>query len=77
MSELPTISGKDAIKVFQKLGFGLVRTSASHFIMKKPEHRFLLSVPVHRNADLKSGTLRGLIRDSGYSIEEFTDAMNE
>jgi predicted RNA binding protein YcfA (HicA-like mRNA interferase family) len=71
MSELPTITGKQAIAAFEKAGFSVVRVSASHHIMKKAGWRFLLSVPVHRSEDLRPGTLRGLIRGSGMSIEEF------
>jgi predicted RNA binding protein YcfA (HicA-like mRNA interferase family) len=72
MSELPAISGKQAIKAFSADGFSVVRISkSSHHIMKKPGHRYLLSVPVHGNKTLKPGTLRGLIDSSGMTVEQF------
>jgi predicted RNA binding protein YcfA (HicA-like mRNA interferase family) len=72
MSELPAISGKDALKAFEAAGFRVVRVSkSSHHIMKKDGHRFLLTVPVHGNKTLKPGTMRGLIRTAGLTVGEF------
>lgn len=69
MSELPSISGHDAVKAFGRAGFELARQRGSHAILKKEAHPVLLSVPLHDK--LKRGTLRHLIRDSGLSVEEF------
>jgi predicted RNA binding protein YcfA (HicA-like mRNA interferase family) len=72
MSELPSISGKQAVAAFEKDGFVLVRISkSSHHVMKKEGHRFLLSVPVHASKALKPGTLRGLVRSAGLTVEQF------
>lgn len=71
MSELPTVSGKQALNAFLSAGFILARTSASHHILKRVGHRFNLSIPIHGHSDLKPGTLRGLIRASGLSVDEF------
>lgn len=76
MSDLPSITGKQAIEVFASAGFEVVRRSkSSHHIMKKAGHAFLLSVPVHAHKNLKPGTLRGLIRASGLSVEEFVSML--
>jgi predicted RNA binding protein YcfA (HicA-like mRNA interferase family) len=32
-------------------------------------------VPVHSGRDLKPGTLRAIIRQAGFSIEEFNDLL--
>ena len=71
MSELPTVSGREAIAAFEKAGFVVARTSASHHVMKKEGHTLLLTVPVHGNKALKPGTLRSLIRASGLTKEQF------
>jgi predicted RNA binding protein YcfA (HicA-like mRNA interferase family) len=34
-----------------------------------------LTVPVHHGKDLAPGTLRGLIKDSGFTAEEFAGAL--
>ena len=69
MSELPQVSGKEAIKAFGKLGFHIVRQRGSHIILKKDGFPILLSVPLHD--ELKKGTLRSLIRDAGLTVDEF------
>jgi len=75
MSDLPAVSGKDAVKAFKSLGFIEARTTGSHVILKREGHPFVVSVPVHANKDLKPGTLRGVIRSSGFSHEEFIAAL--
>ena len=71
MSNLPSVSGLQAIAAFGRHGFQVVRTTGSHHILKKLGHQATLSVPVHGNRALKRGTLRGLVRQSGLTIDEF------
>ena len=63
MSDVPSVSGERAVSAFARLGFTVVRISGSHHIMKKPGHRYNLSVPVHKGKTIKKGTLRSLIED--------------
>ena len=71
MSELPRVTGWEAIAAFSKIGFRVVRIKGSHHIMKREGNRFLLTVPCHGNTPLKPGTLRSLIRTIGITVEEF------
>ena len=71
MSSLPSITGKQAVKAFGKLGFRVDRVTGSHHIMRKDGHPYLLSVPVHSAHPLKPGTLRSLIRAAGITPEQF------
>jgi predicted RNA binding protein YcfA (HicA-like mRNA interferase family) len=68
MASLPVISGRKAVKVFQKIGFTLHRQKGSHMILYHANGRHL-SVPDHKELD--RGTLRALIRGSGITVEEF------
>jgi HicA toxin of bacterial toxin-antitoxin, len=34
-----------------------------------------VTVPVHAGRDLKPGTLRAIIRQTGFTVEEFTDLL--
>ncbi len=75
---IPAITGGQAIKVFAKDGFELVRVSkSSHHVLKKPGHVYHLSVPVHGKKTLKAGTLRSLIRAAGITVDRFIELMNE
>ena len=71
MPKLPAITGREAIRAFEKVGFEVERVVGSHHVMKNPEHFCRLSIPVHGKKELKSGTLRRLIRDAGLTVDEF------
>lgn len=75
MSELPVIRGDVAIKAFNRAGFQLDHVRGSHHILKKPGHRYHLSVPVHKGQTLGRGLLRRLIRDAGLTEEEFVQLL--
>ena len=69
MSRLPIVSGKEAVRAFEKIGYRVDPQTCSHIILRhdEPPHRHL-SVPDHR--ELAKGTLRGLIRDAGLTVDE-------
>jgi predicted RNA binding protein YcfA (HicA-like mRNA interferase family) len=73
MSNLPLISGKKAIKAFNKDGWIVKRQSGSHIILVKPGSIVTLSIPNHK--EVKRGTLRSLIKDAGLSVSEFIDLL--
>lgn len=69
MGRLANISGKDAVKAFQKVGWIIRGQVGSHLVLTKPGIRANLTVPQH--AELAPGTLRGLIKISGITVDEF------
>lgn len=72
MAALPVISGREAVKAFEKIGFKLHRQRGSHIILYHANGRHL-SVPDHKELD--RGTLRALIRGAGISVEEFVKLL--
>ncbi len=66
MARLPVISGRDAVRAFERAGWQMVRQTGSHMIMTKPCVAAVLSIPDHR--ELRRGTLRGLIRKAGLDV---------
>ena len=75
MSELPSVTGLEAIKAFARVGFVEVRVKGSHHVLKKPGHVYLLTVPVHKHQALKTGTIRRLIKDARLSVDEFVELL--
>ena len=76
MAVLPVISGKDAIKAFEKAGWNIDRRArSSHTIMKKNGMRTTLSIPDHKVLD--RGLLRALIRDAYLSVEQFNEMLRK
>jgi len=69
VSKLPSLSGKDCVKVLQKLGFYQKRRESSHIILRRDEPFSQVVVPDHQ--ELAKGTLRAIIRDADLSVEEF------
>lgn len=74
MPPLPVISGRDARKGFERLGWRFARQVGSHMVLTKPGSWASLSIPDHRELD--RGTLRKLIRTAGLTVEEFICALS-
>jgi predicted RNA binding protein YcfA (HicA-like mRNA interferase family) len=70
MGRLSNISGKKAVKAFQHFGYTLDHQTGSHIILYHPA-KATLSIPNHK--ELAPGLLRGLIRKSGLSVDEFLE----
>lgn len=72
MPKLPIISGADAVRALERLGFVVARQRGSHIVMRRGSSGCV--VPNHR--DLKIGTLVGLLKQAGVSPEEFMEALH-
>ena len=68
MGILSNISGKQAVKIFNKFGYILDHQTGSHLILYH-ENKPTLSIPNHK--ELAPGLLRALIRKAGITVEEF------
>lgn len=75
MADLPVVSGKEALRTFEKAGWAYVRRRGSHMIMTRSGVPVNLCVPDHDQVD--RGTLRKLIRLSRLSVEEFVGLLKE
>ena len=73
MPILPSLSGKQVVKAFEALGWQVVRQNGSHLILVKKGHIATLAIPNHKA--VAKGTLRGLIRSAGLTVEEFNAAF--
>ena len=69
MTKLPVISGRDCVKALERAGFLLKRQEGSHIILRRDSPFAQVVVPDHRELD--RGTLRGIIRQAGLSVDEF------
>jgi predicted RNA binding protein YcfA (HicA-like mRNA interferase family) len=57
-----SVSGKELCRVLQKHGWELKRVRGSHHIFSKPDRPQILTVTVHGNKALKTGTLRSILK---------------
>ncbi|MEH2111641.1 type II toxin-antitoxin system HicA family toxin [Nostoc sp.] len=67
---MKSISGKQLCKIVEQKGWVLQRITGSHNIDENLEVEKILSIPVHRNQDLKVGTLKALVKIAQLSEED-------
>ncbi len=75
--KLPIVSGKEVLKALQKAGFTLVRQKGSHVHLLKQAggKSYHVTVPVHGNNDLNPFVLRSIMRQAGYTPDEFAKLL--
>ena len=80
MPKLPRISGAEAARILERLGFVRDRQTGSHVILKKQiwekdirVGEIVCVVPLRR--ELKVGTLSGVLKQAQVSVDEFLAAM--
>ncbi|RLF10975.1 MAG: hypothetical protein DRJ69_02430 [Thermoprotei archaeon] len=62
--------------MLEKLGFKLVRQTASHLIFKRDDGRMTV-VPVHPGEEVGRGLLRRIAWDAGLTPSEFMKVVEE
>ncbi len=71
MPKLPCVSGAQAVRALERLGFAVARQRGSHIVMRRGSSGCV--VPNHR--ELKTGTLSGVLKQAGVSVEDFINAL--
>jgi len=70
LSRIPRISGRETVKALRKVGYEFDRQKGSHIILRQINSPFRrVVVPDHK--EVAKGTLRGIIRQVGLTVEEF------
>lgn len=69
MAGLKLCSGAETVRKFKKAGWDAVRQKGSHVMLTKPDYKWTLSVPLHR--ELGVGILKKLIDQAGLTVDEF------
>ena len=73
--KLPVVSGRQVIRVLERLGYEVVRQRGSHIRLRDendPEH---LPVTVPNHKSLKPGLLRKILRDANLTVDEFVHLL--
>jgi len=73
--KLCRVSGEEAIRALERLGFRRVRQRGSHVILKRETTQGSVGcvVPLHR--ELAIGTLRGILQQASVAPEEFVEKL--
>ena len=71
MAKLGVFSGKEVCRILAKFEFIEMRRRGSHIVMQRKLPNSTITVPVPNHEELKMGTLRSIIRQSGVQRSEF------
>jgi predicted RNA binding protein YcfA (HicA-like mRNA interferase family) len=72
MTRLPALTAGEVLRALQRAGFVVIRTSGSHHRVVHPDDPSrATTVPVHARKTLKRGTLYGIIKQAGLTVDEF------
>ena len=66
MPRLPRIGSRECLSALHKLGFATVRQKGSHIVLRRGASGCV--VPNHK--EIKPGTLSGILKQAGLSVEE-------
>jgi predicted RNA binding protein YcfA (HicA-like mRNA interferase family) len=75
LPKTPRVSGADAIRALERLGFRQVRQRGSHVVLRKDTDDGAVGcvVPLHR--ELATGTLNGVLAQAQVSTDEFLKSL--
>jgi predicted RNA binding protein YcfA (HicA-like mRNA interferase family) len=75
MAKLQRISGAEAIRALERLGFVRARQRGSHVVLKRETAEGVVGcvVPLHR--ELAVGTLRSILRQARVSPSELLEVL--
>ncbi|PYS68798.1 MAG: toxin-antitoxin system, toxin component, HicA family protein [Acidobacteria bacterium] len=66
---------KRLVRALGRAGFFVHHVTGSHYILKHPaKPAFRVTVPFH-NRDLKRGTLQSIVKQAGFTNEEFLSLL--
>ncbi|WP_220433209.1 type II toxin-antitoxin system HicA family toxin [Cognatiluteimonas lumbrici] len=66
------MSGADAVRALERLGFVVVRQKGSHVMLRRASD--FCVVPLHR--ELKTGTLSGVLKQAGVDVDDIIAVLN-
>ena len=77
MPRLPKLTGEELVSALKKAGFEVARQRGSHVQLRKwtEGEKVTFPVPVHVGKTIKPGTLRGILRIAGLTVEQLRELL--
>jgi predicted RNA binding protein YcfA (HicA-like mRNA interferase family) len=74
VDKLPTdLSGREVRAALERAGFVFRRQTGSHMVLRRNQPYARVIVPDHKQ--VRSGTLRRIIADAGFTVERFIQLL--
>jgi predicted RNA binding protein YcfA (HicA-like mRNA interferase family) len=71
MTRMPQVTARELVQFLKAQGFAEDRQSASHLTLWHEERNVSVTVPIHTGCDIGRGLAIRILKDSGFSVEEF------
>lgn len=71
MSRMPQVTAQQLVRFLKGQGFIEVRQSGSHLTLWHEGRQVAVTVPIHTGADMGRGLAVRILKDAGFSVEDF------
>jgi len=71
MARMPQVSARELVRFLKAQGFALDRQSGSHLTLRHTTRKVTVTVPVHTGADVGRGLAVRILKDAGFTVEEY------
>ena len=71
MSRMPQVTAQDLIRFLKSQGFAEDRQSGSHLTLWHAQRTFSVTIPVHSGCDLGRGLAVRILKDAGFSVDDY------
>jgi predicted RNA binding protein YcfA (HicA-like mRNA interferase family) len=75
MPKLHRVSGHEAIRALERLGFVQIRQRGSHVVLKKTTATGEIGCVVPLHAEVAVGTLQGILKQAQITPDEFLENL--
>ena len=71
MSRMPQVTAQEMLQFLKGQGFVEDRQAGSHLTLCHVERQLSVTVPVHSGCDLGRGLAIRILRDAGFTVDDF------
>ena len=68
---MPQVGARDLVRFLKSQGFVQNRQSGAHLTLRHKARNVTVTVPVHTGADVGRGLAVRILKDAGFSIEDY------
>jgi len=71
MARMPQVTARELLRFLKSQGFVEQRQSGSHLTLLHSSRGVSVTLPVHTGVDIGRGLAVRILRDAGFSVEEY------
>ena len=71
MPRMPQVTARDVVRFIKSQGFAEDRQTGSHLTLRHEGSNVSVTIPVHTGTDVGRGLAVRILKDAGFTVEEF------